>query len=61
LGRQHRDRHAAQAACPSEEPKPKYPDGRLHLVKVDQVVATFKYAAEKVGRTETAFDNVGHS
>lgn len=40
-GQRHRDRHAAQAACLGEEPKPKYPDGRLHLVKVDQVVATF--------------------
>ena len=49
-----------------EELQSKYPEGRLHLVKVDvtkkeEVVGAFKYAAEKVGRINIVFNNAGYT
>ncbi|KAF9648922.1 NAD-P-binding protein [Thelephora ganbajun] len=43
-----------------------YPEGRLHLIKVDvtkkeEVVAGFKYAAEEVGRIDIVFNNAGYT
>lgn len=49
-----------------KELQSKYPEGRLHLVKVDvtnkeEVIAAFKYAAEKVGRIDIVFNNAGYA